>query len=221
MLGHALAPIMALEAHSVEEIVLVVGHLGELIEPWYRERYDRPLHIAVQSALDGQAGAIARVGDRLDGPVLILFCDTLHDADIGALAALGDSVDAPDGVLHVKPVLDPSRFGVAVVHTNGYVKQLVEKPTRSISTLAIVGVYWIKDGRWLARAVETLLTNPAPAHGEYYLADALQIMIDEGARFEARRLERWLDCGTMESLRETDRILQSERAARASASFTR
>lgn len=219
LLGHALAPVMALPAGAVEEIILVVGHLGDAIEPWYRQRYRLPLHVAHQAELNGQAGAIAQVADRLTGPLLILFCDTLHDADIGALARLGHSPDAPDGVLHVKPVDDPRRFGVAVLDWEGYVKQLVEKPRNPISDLGVVGVYWIKDGARLARAITALIERDGPTHGEHYgehyLADALQLMIDDGARFEARRVSRWLDCGTLQDLQNCERELIAEREASA------
>lgn len=211
LLDRALDPVDALAPGLITEVVLVVGHRADAILLWCRERAGGPFHVARQPVLDGQVGALAAVADRLDGPVLILFCDTLHDADIAALAALADRPDAPDGVLHVKRVEDPSRFGVAVVDEGGYVKQLVEKPEHPVSDLGIVGVYWIKDGGWLARAVRILRAAAREDDGEAYLADALQIMIDEGARFEARPVRRWLDCGTLESLSEVERILAEER----------
>ena len=211
LLGHALDPIKALGPDVVEEIVLVVGHHGEMIEPWYRQRYQLPVHIAEQPSLSGQAGALACITERLTGPILILFCDTLHDADLKSLASMHKRNNPPDGILHVKAVKDPSRFGVAVVNDGGYVKRIVEKPDHPVSDLAIVGVYWIRDGERLAKAVRTLLDHGEMTRGEYYLADALQIMIEDGARFETRTIERWLDCGTLESLQEVESVLLAER----------
>ena len=37
-------------------------------------------------------------------------------------------------------------------------------------------------------------------NGEYFIADAIQIMIDSGARFTISQISVWEDCGNVEAL---------------------
>ncbi|MBC7238144.1 MAG: nucleotidyltransferase, partial [Chloroflexi bacterium] len=136
------------------------------------------------------------------GPVLILFIDTLFEAD---LTQLGQGDD--DGVLFVKRVEDPRRFGVVELGRDGYIKRLIEKPDTMENDLAVIGAYYLRDGDWLMRAVQSLLERRQMTKGEYYLADALQIMIDEGARLRPEMVTMWEDCGKPETLLQTNRYL--------------
>ncbi|RLC66392.1 MAG: nucleotidyltransferase, partial [Chloroflexi bacterium] len=43
--------------------------------------------------------------------------------------------------------------------------------------------------------------------GEYYLADAFQLMIDQGARFRVEVVDVWEDCGKPETVLHTNRYL--------------
>jgi len=236
LLGRALRPLARLRPRDV---VLVVGHLGDQIEAWARDVRDLPIRIVRQDRPLGQSHAIAQASEYLEGPILILFCDTLHDADLPSLFRLADHVEAggargartalahddtganasgrpaksppPDGVLHVHPVDDPSRFGVAVIDSEGRVVRLVEKPEQATSDLAVVGVYYVRDGAALREAIATRLERGLPDGGEHYLADALQAMIDGGARFEARRVDTWLDCGTLADLYAVEGRLRGAR----------
>ncbi len=198
VLGHILDKLVDLD---IEEIIFVTGYLGDQIEAYVSANYSFPAHYVEQKELKGQAHALYLTRDLVQGPVLIIFVDTIFETDLRSLG----STDA-DGVLYVKQVEDPRRFGVAVLE-GGRVTKLIEKPATFEHNLAVIGVYYIRDSQWLMRAIEELLARDIKTQGEYFLADALQLMIDGGARLTAQQLEVWEDCGKPETVLHTNRYL--------------
>lgn len=209
MIDHALAPLRGV---PFDEAVFVVPPDDRGLRAHVLARGPSPARFVVQPEPLGQADAVARACAGVAGPVLVLLPDTIHDVDLGALARL-DLGAAPDGILHVRRVDDPARFGVAVIE-DGRVARLVEKPKDPVSDLAVVGVYWLRDAPALERACRAAAPG---AGGETYLAAALQVLIDGGARLEARPVATWLDCGTPEDLRATDRALRAGAVSGAAA----
>jgi glucose-1-phosphate thymidylyltransferase len=134
--------------------------------------------------------------------VLIIFVDTIFEADLSGLDTSG-----LDGVLYVKEVDDPRRFGVAVLGDDGLVTHLVEKPDGFEHRLAVIGAYYIHDAAWLLRAIEELMARNLQTKGEFYLADAYTLMIQQGARFGVRQVSVWEDCGTPQDVLKTNRYL--------------
>ena len=108
------------------------------------------------------------------GPVLIIFVDTVFEADL----ALINRTDA-DGIIWAKEVEDYQRFGVVVTDADGYMTQIVEKPSEPISKLANIGLYYIRAVDSLWQGIDHVLAAPANK-GEYYLTDAFQWMIEQG-----------------------------------------
>lgn len=200
ILGHILD---RLEALDVEQMVFIVGHLGEQIEAYVRRHYRFPARFVVQEELRGQAHAIRLARELVSGPVLILFVDTLTELDWAAVLRT-----PADGVVAVKEVEDPSRFGVITVE-DGRVTRFVEKPDRPVSRLAVVGAYFLRDSRALFQAIDDLLERDIQTEGEYFLADALQILVDRGAHLVPQQVEVWEDCGTAEALLRANRYLLS------------
>jgi glucose-1-phosphate thymidylyltransferase len=199
VLGHVLDNLDGLE---IEEMIFIVGHLGEQIKAYVESRYRFTTRYVRQEQLRGQAHAIALAREQIDGPLLIVFVDTIFTADLTALAS------APaDGVIHVKEVEDPRRFGIVTVTERGQITQFVEKPAVPTSNLAVVGIYYLKDGPWLLRAIDELIARGQETRGEFYLADALQIMIDQGAELVAWPVSVWEDCGTVPAILRTNRHL--------------
>ena len=112
------------------------------------------------------------------------------------------------GALFLNQVEDPRRFGVAVIDpTNGYVKQVVEKPAEPISNLAICSPYYFKSAHQLFGAIEKVIQSGRQTKGEYFLADAIAQMLEAGARLQPLPLPVWLDAGTFEAMLETNRAL--------------
>jgi glucose-1-phosphate thymidylyltransferase len=198
VLGHILDKLVGLD---IEEIIFIVGWLGEQIEEYVAANYDFPARYIEQTELKGQAHAIHLARDYVEGPVLIIFVDTLFEADLSEL-----TTTTADGVLYVKDVEDPRRFGVAVVD-DGRVTRLIEKPSGFEHRLAVIGLYYVKDAAFLMECIAELLEKDIQTKGEYYLADALQLMIGRGARLEARTLDVWEDCGKPETVLHTNRYL--------------
>lgn len=205
MLGHILDDLTGL---PIEEVVFITGYLGSQIEQYVRPRYSFPSRFIEQVEQRGQAHALHLAHACIDQPILVIFADTIVKTDLARLLRTEG-----DGVLYVKAVDDPRRFGVAVV-ADGRVTRLVEKPTEPVSNLAIVGVYYIRNWPLLREALRAVIDRDIRTGGEYYLADALQLMIDRGARFEAWPVDVWEDCGTVEALLQTNRYLLGHGHAR-------
>lgn len=195
---------------EVDELVFITGHLKEQVEAHVRESYDVPAAFVEQRVQDGTAGAIKLAEPRIDGPLLIIFVDTLFDAD---LSVIGERPDA-DGFIWAKEVEDYQRFGVIVKSEEGLMERIVEKPKEPISRLANIGLYYVRDHRLLFDGIDAVLSRD-PYLGEYFLTDALQYMIDHGARIEVLEVEGWYDCGKPETVLETNRhLLEAGRARR-------
>ncbi|HXV42657.1 MAG TPA: sugar phosphate nucleotidyltransferase [Anaerolineae bacterium] len=199
VLGHLLDKFKGL---NVEEIVFVVGYLGEQIETYVSANYDFKAHYVEQEELLGQAHAVYLAKDLVTGPTIILFVDTLFEANLNRL-----NQEKSDGVIYVKEVEDPRRFGVTLVNEAGYITRLIEKPDSMKDNLAVIGLYYVKDIQRLMSAIKTLMDQNMQTKGEFYLADALQLMIDEGASLRPEPVSVWLDCGTPETVLETNRYM--------------
>lgn len=102
----------------------------------------------------------------------------------------------------VKPVADPSRFGVAELDGERIVR-LVEKPAKPASNLAMAGLYFFGPQIW------GVLPRLQPsARGEYEITDAIQMLIDEGETVLAGIYEgAWFDTGTLDSFLATSEFL--------------
>ena len=160
---------------DITEIVFILGpDFGEDIKQPLREmsaRHKAKPIFEVQAEALGTAHAVACASDHLDGEVIIAFADTIFDSD--EPFELGDA----DSVIWLKKVEDPSRFGVAV-DKDGKITDFVEKPDEPISYLAIIGVYYFKDGAELKKEIEYLLDNDIRGKGnEFQLTDALDRLL--------------------------------------------
>lgn len=199
VLGHVLA---SLQDVPIDDIVFIVGYLGEQIEKYARDTFPQyRMHFVRQEELNGQSPAIALTREIVNRDVLIIFGDTVIEADLSGL----DAIDH-DGVIFTKAVDDPRRFGVVKL-TGPYITRFVEKPKEFVSNQAVGGVYYLKESARLFAAIDEQIARDVQLKGEYFLADALQIMIEHGARLSTRLLTNWYDCGTTASLLETNRFL--------------
>jgi glucose-1-phosphate thymidylyltransferase len=194
-----------LQALGIEEIVFVIGYLGDVVKDYMAAEYPkiRPEYV-VQEVQDGTAGAVKLVEPFIDEEVLILFVDTLFEADLSMARSLDP---AWSGVIWAKEVEDYQRFGVIVTDHESAMTRIVEKPSEPISKLANIGLYYIRDHRLLFEGIDRTLAAPPGPSGEFYLTDAFQYMVDQGARLLAAPVEGWYDCGKPETLLDTNRHL--------------
>ena len=190
---------------GVSEIVFVVGYMREAIESYVAEAYPNiSAHYVVQEIQDGTAGAVRLAEPFVDEDVLILFVDTLFDADLGLVHAVPETAG---GVIWAKEVEDYQRYGVILTDDEDHMVRIVEKPSEPISKLANIGLYYIKDWRLLFEGVRQVLgADPGPS-GEFYLTDAFQYMVDHGSKIRVAPVAGWYDCGKPETLLDTNRHL--------------
>lgn len=201
VLGHILDKVI--NEARVDKVVFVVGYLGDQIEHYVKTHYPNLRgEYVVQQELNGQAPAILLARDKVSGPTFIVFVDTLADADLSTLEG-----EASDGVIFVKEVEDPRRFGVVRLDERGNISQFIEKPATTENRLAVIGMYYVKDAARLMAACEELIRRDIKTKNEYFLADAFNLMIEAGARLRAQPVGVWLDCGTSQTVLETNRYL--------------
>jgi glucose-1-phosphate thymidylyltransferase len=199
-----------LEGLPIEELIFVTGHLKEQVETYVHRRYTIPSRFVEQKVQDGTAGAINLARPFVHGPVLIVFVDTIFEADLSVATTSRDA-----GIIWAKEVEDYQRFGVVVTDPQGYMTRIVEKPQEPISKLANIGLYFIRDVDALWQGIDHVLAAPKNK-GEWYLTDAFQWMIEHGRRIKTAEVGGWYDCGALNTVLETNRILL-ERLAGAGA----
>jgi len=197
-----------LDGLDIEELIFITGHLKEQVEAYARSRYRWPSRFIEQTVQDGTAGAVNLARPHVHGPILIVFVDTVFEADL----TLINRADA-DGIIWAKEVEDYQRFGVVVTDDKGYMTRIVEKPSEPISRLANIGLYYVRDVAALWAGVDHVLQSPSNK-GEYYLTDAFQHMIEHGRRILTAEVGGWYDCGKLDTLLETNEILLRKGRAR-------
>jgi len=185
------------------EYIFIVGYLGEQIRA-YMNTYFPDLHVnyVIQEEMRGQSHAISLTRQYLEGPMLMVFPDTLVETDLSFLAH-----ETAGGVAWVKPVPDPRRFGVAVVNGEGRVTRLVEKPQDMNNNLVVVGFYYFQNSADLLSAIDEQIKRDVQLKGEYFLADAINIMIERGLYMRTQLVDVWLDAGTPQDVLYTNRYL--------------
>ena len=193
---------------NVEQVIYITGHLKEKVEEYARTEFDIPSVFIEQKVQDGTAGAIALAKEYVDQPVLIIFVDTIFDADLTKVK----SVDA-DGIIWVKEVEDYQRFGVVVTDKDGNMTKIVEKPKTPISKRANIGLYYVRNWKQLFEGIDWVLKQPKN-QGEYFLTDAFQYMIDKGAKIRVIDVEGWFDAGKIETMLETNEAMLTRGRAR-------
>ena len=200
-----------LDGLDVHELIFITGHLKEQVEQYARAKYTYPARFIEQKVQDGTAGAVNLARPYVTEPVLIIFVDTVFEADL-TLVRRPDI----DGIIWAKEVEDYQRFGVVVTDQDGFMTKIVEKPKEPISKLANIGLYYIRDVAALWRGIDAVLERPKN-QGEYFLTDAFQHMIDHGRKILTAEVGGWYDCGKLDTLLETNEILLRKGAARRPA----
>ncbi len=204
VLGHVLDAFAKLQ---VDEVVFIVGYLGEQISAYVSAAYPHlQARYIEQKELLGQAHALWLAKEQMQGPTVVVFVDTITEVDLSFLEQLAPTVD---GVIFTKEVEDPRRFGIVVADKNNQATKLVEKPDSMADHQALIGLYYFREGINLVSAIEEMFAKEVRTKGEYYLADAVQIMINRGAKFLVQSVDVWEDCGKIDAILHTNRYLLS------------
>ncbi len=186
---------------EVEEIGFIIGNFGQEIELELidiAESVGARGKIYYQDVALGTAHAILCAKDSLDGNVIVAFADTLFKADF--------KLDATkDGIIWVQKVEDPSAFGVVKVNNQNTITDFIEKPETFVSDLAIIGIYYFKDGGFLKNELQYLVDNDIKNGGEFQLTTALENMKKKGTEFVPGEVTEWLDCGNKQATVNTNK----------------
>lgn len=201
ILGHIVDSLVDM---GVGELIPIVGYMGDQITDYLSGAYDLPMNIVYQEERKGIAHAIDLTREHADNSELIIILgDTIINTDFLKIPEAGDYV------LGVKEVEDPKRFGICEVE-NGVITRIVEKPDEPAGNLAVVGLYYFKDSAPLFEACREIIDRDIKTKGEYQITDALSLMIKNGTIFAPYKIDGWFDCGKVETLLETNRVLLDE-----------
>jgi len=196
--------INGLRGLPIEEVVIVIGYMGEKIKEYFKGFKDFKISYAVQQEPEGLGHAVYQARTFIDdAPLLIILGDTVFDVDYQKFT------EGEEGTIGVKEVDNPDRFGVAELNGD-IVERVVEKPENPSSNLAIVGIYYFPFGASLFDAIEENIENNKRTKGEIQLTDAIQLMIDRGEVLTVEKIQGWFDCGKVETLIGTNRYLLSK-----------
>ncbi len=198
-----LEEIAKVSGEEIEEIAYIVGHFGDAVENQLKEiasNLNAKASIYYQTEALGTAHAIHCAANSLEGKVVVAFADTLFKADF----VLDDKADS---VIWVQKVEDPSAFGVVKMDDNNRITDFVEKPQEFVSDLAIIGIYYFKDGANLRSELQYLLDNKVIVNGEYQLTDALENMKNKGLSFVPGQVIEWMDCGNKDATVNTNQLI--------------
>ena len=208
LLDHVLGTFQVLEKTYTLEYIFIIGYLGEQIREYMQETHpDKNVTYFVQEQLLGQSHAVYLAKEAISGPILLTYCDTIIETDLSYLP-----LETMDGVASVLDVDDPRSHGVAVVGPDNLITKLIEKPPTMEHKSVLTGLYYFADGQELIKAIETQIQRDTSLNNEYYLADAINILVENGMRIRTEGVSQWLDAGTPETIIETNAYLLQHRS---------
>ncbi len=204
VLDYVLEQFSSLPRFADARFVLILGpNQEEQVGEYMRANHaEKKVHYVIQEEMRGQSDALYLARQYLQGPMLMAFSDTLIETGLAFL-----DEEKLDGVAWVKAVPDPRRFGVAETGKNGEVLRLIEKPKDAKNNLAVVGFYYFHEGASLMQAIQEQIEKKISLNGEFFLVDAINIMISKGAKMRVQPVDVWLDAGKPDALLETNRYL--------------
>lgn len=181
---------------EIEEVAFITGEFGEDVERnliKIAESVGAKGTIYKQDVPLGIAHAIGCAGESLSGNLIVAFADTLFQANF-------HFNPKEDGIIWTQKVDDPSAFGVVKIDMNNTITDFVEKPKSFVSNLAIVGIYYFRDGNQLKNEIEYLIKNDIKLRGEFQMTSVLENMKNGGTKFRTAMIEEWIDCGNKEAV---------------------
>lgn len=204
-------------ATPIESISFIIREdFGKKIEADLHEiakKYNTTGHICYQSEPLGTAHAIYCAADNLDGEVIVGFADTMFQADF--------KIDnANDAIIWVKEIEDPSAFGVVSLDDDGLINGFVEKPKEYVSNLAIIGIYYFKDGKQLRADIKEIIDNNITDKGEFQLTTVLENMRLAQKKMKPGTVSLWLDCGNKNATVDSNREVLKATGNQVHASVT-
>jgi len=186
---------------TITEVAFIIAEdFGEEVEKnliEIAESLDAKGTIYYQDKPLGTGHAIMCAKESLEGPCVIAYADTLFRADFH----LDQNADS---VIWVKEVTEPSQYGVVSLNENNQITGLVEKPKEFVSNLAVIGIYYFKEGAELKAQLQKVLDDNLTHGGEYQINDGIKAMMNQGKVFVPGKIDEWMDCGNKNVTVETN-----------------
>ncbi|MCX6183120.1 MAG: sugar phosphate nucleotidyltransferase [Bacteroidetes bacterium] len=178
-------------SEKIDEVAFVIGDFGKEVENELiaiATSIGAKGKIFYQREAMGTAHAVYCAQECLKGNVIVAFADTLFRATF--------KLDSKaDGIIWVHSVSDPSAYGVVKLDANNHITDFIEKPKTFVSDLAIIGIYYVKDGDQLNAEIKHIIDNDLRENNEYQLTNALEALKQKGVKFAPGKVDEWLDCG--------------------------
>lgn len=203
VLEHIISRLVPLQ---ISDYIFIIDENGSQIQEFMQKTFPQlRCHYITQQERKGPAHAVWLAAPQISAgdDLLVVFNDTIFDADLSRIPALCSDCD---GLIYSKEVEDYQRFGVNVVQ-DGRIVNMVEKPDTPVSRLAQVGLYYLKDGRRFMDYLTATIEAGDLVKGEYYLPAVFMRMIADGCKLKAPEIDAWLDCGKPETILQTNAYL--------------
>ncbi len=203
--GKTILSIIVDQLHEagIKDFIFIIGYLGEKIQDYVQKQYpDLNCHFVQQSERFGIGHAINLTRELVgNDEAMIILGDTIADYDVKEV------INSQVSMLGVKKVDDPRNFGVAEIEEDGFISRVVEKPAIPKSNMALVGVYKIKETDFMFECLEKLIVTNEKGYEEFSLTEALECMLQRGAKIKSFKVSNWFDCGKKETLLESNATL--------------
>lgn len=203
--GKTILSIIVDQLHEagIKDFIFIIGYLGEKIQDYVIKNYPHlNCHFVQQNERFGTGHAINLTREIVGtDEVLIVLGDTIADYDVKEV------INSPVSMLGVKKVDDPRNFGVAEIEEDGFISRVVEKPSIPKSNMALVGVYKIIETDFMFSCLEKIIVTNPKGYDDFNLTDALECMMQSGAKFKSFRVQNWFDCGKKETLLQSNATL--------------
>jgi glucose-1-phosphate thymidylyltransferase len=203
-------PIQTLVEAGITEILLVTGgnHAGDFLRLLGNGKDFglKHLNYTYQEGEGGIAAALALCEHFADGnPVCVILGDNILQKSIRpAVELYGRSNKG--GMILLKEVPDPERFGVPVLEGERIVR-IEEKPKAPLSRYAVIGVY-LYD----ARVFDIIKTLKPSGRGELEITDVNNQYLAWGELTYGYVDGWWTDAGAIESLYRATCLVAQERS---------
>lgn len=202
-------PILTLKKAGIRDILIVCGqeHTDQYVKLLGSgKEFGVNLYYTIQVDPLGIAHGLGLAKTFAEGDsVALILGDNIFGDDLSG-AVKNFLKKRKGGMVVLKKVIDPQRFGVASFFRDGAIKNIVEKPKKPATNWAVTGFY-LYDNR-----VFDIIKNLKPsARGEYEITDVNNFYIKEGTLDYVKVKKYWVDAGTFESLHLANLLIRNRK----------